>query len=209
MIGGNLLALVQTSLKRMLAYSSIAHSGYMAIVLCALNSGSELPYQAIIFYLIGYTLTSLLAFGTLMWLEDITRQNLQLSDLRGLVKKHPWAAFSISLAMFSFAGMPPTVGFFAKFFVFNAALREKLNFLVLTGVLGSIISLYYYLRVIVTMYMQKPLDDGPEGTLLPRNSIVTTIILGATCIGILIFGTALPEQLLIKLQPIAATLVQR
>lgn len=206
MIVGNVLALVQSSLKRMLAYSSIAHSGYMAIVLCAMGGSSELAYQAIIFYLIAYTLTTILAFGTLMWLEDTTRQNLQLSDLRGLVKKHPWAAFSLSAAMFSFSGMPPTVGFFAKFFVFNAALRESMYVLVLMGVVGSVISLYYYLRVIVTMYMQKATDS--DFSLFPRRSIPTSLILGGTCLAIFVFGTLLPEQVLVSLKPIAENLVQ-
>lgn len=204
MIGGNFFALVQTSVKRMLAYSSIAHSGYMAIVLCALAGGSELPYQALLFYVVAYTLTSLLAFGTLMWLEDKNRQNLQLNDLRGLVKSHPWAALALSAAMFSFAGMPPTVGFFAKFFVFNAALREKLYFLVFAGIAGSIISLYYYLRVIVTMYMQKQVSS--EATLSPRSSLVTALVLSTTFLAILLLGTVLPEQVLEQLKPIALSL---
>ena len=207
MIGGNILALVQTSVKRLLAYSSIAHSGYMALVLCAMGAGRDLPYEAILFYLIGYVLTSVLAFGTLMWLEDTERQNLQIEDLRGLMRSHPWAAFVMAAAMFSFAGMPPTVGFFAKFFIFNAALREHLYFLVIIGALSSVISLYYYLRIVVVMYMQKP--DSKASTLTPRSSIVMNVLLTCTCGAVLIFGTVFPEQILAQLKPIATKLSQR
>ena len=208
MISANLLALVQTSIKRMLAYSSIAHSGYMAIVLCLLNFDGGLPYQAILFYLIAYIFTSLLAFGTLMWLEDVSRQNLQLDDLRGLMRSHPWASLALAIAMFSFAGMPPTVGFFAKFFIFNVALREKLYFLVFAGIFGSVISLYYYLRVIVTMYMQKP-EENAKNPLRPRKSLMTTFLLAGACLAILLLGTVFPEPLLTELKPVADKLLQR
>ena len=192
----------------MLAYSSIAHSGYMAIVLCLLNFDGGLPYQAILFYLIAYIFTSLLAFGTLMWLEDVSRQNLQLDDLRGLMRSHPWASLALAIAMFSFAGMPPTVGFFAKFFIFNVALREKLYFLVFAGIFGSVISLYYYLRVIVTMYMQKP-EENAKNPLRPRKSLMTTFLLAGACLAILLLGTVFPEPLLTELKPVADKLLQR
>ena len=209
MVGGNLLALVQTSMKRMLAYSSISHSGYMAIVLCALGGRSELPFQAILFYLIAYTLSSLLAFGTLMWLEDKEKQNLHLSDLRGLMHNHPWAAFAIAVSMFSFAGMPPTVGFIAKFFVFNAAIRENLYFLVFAGVAGSIISLYYYLRVIVFMYMQKPSEESALRINPAGSSFMSTFVLGLTCAVMLALGTVFPGALLDILKSTATHLLQR
>ncbi|MBI2602058.1 MAG: NADH-quinone oxidoreductase subunit N [Deltaproteobacteria bacterium] len=206
MIGANILALVQTSIKRMLAYSAIAHSGYMAVALCAMRFGQDLPYQSILFYLIGYALTSLLAFGTLMWLEDETRQNLQVDDLKGLVKSHPWASFALAAAMFSFAGMPPTVGFFGKFFIFNAALREHLYLLVLTGVLGSVISLYYYLRVVVFMYMHKP-EEGVS--FQPVRSWLTLGILGFAFSSVLALGTIFPEKVMNGLKPITSFLSQR
>ncbi len=207
MVGANILALVQTSIRRMLAYSSIAHSGYMTIVLCLLNFEGGLPYQAILFYLVAYILSSLLAFGTLMWLEDKTRQNLQLDDLKGLMKAHPWGALALALAMFSFAGMPPTAGFFAKFFVFNAALRENLYVLIFAGIFGSVISFFYYLRVIVFMYMHKP--DAQAQPLQPRNSFVTACLLAGACVAILLLGTAYPESLLNELKPVADQLLQR
>lgn len=192
MIGGNLLALIQTSMKRMLAFSSIAHSGYMAIALCILQV-SDLSHEVILFYLVGYVLTSLLAFGTLISLETAQHRNIQLQDLQGLFKSSPLAAFSLSVAMFSFAGIPPTVGFFSKFFVFNAALQQNLYSLVLIGVLGSVISLYYYLRVLVTIYMQKPMS---ESSLLPfHKSFLTKTILCLACLFILLFGTVFPDYI--------------
>ncbi len=202
MIGGNFLALVQTSLKRMLAYSSIAHSGYMAIVLCAMNNTNILSYQSLMFYLVGYTLSSLLAFGVLMWLEDQTRQNLQLEDLQGLAKTHPWAALSLSLAMFSFAGMPPTVGFLGKFFIFNAALKENLYVLVFSGVAGSCIALFYYLRVLVTMYMRKP--ESSFHPLVPQQSWILTVVIATLCFAVLGLGTFMPEDLMSVLKPISS-----
>ncbi len=207
MLGGNILALVQTSVKRMLAYSSIAHSGYMAIALAIMNVGKEMTYEAMLFYLIAYILTSILAFGTLMYLEDTNRQNLQIDDLKGLVQNHPWAAFFLATAMFSLAGMPPTIGFFGKFFVFNAALREHLYSLVIIGVLGSVISLYFYLRVIVAMYMQKPASNTLQ--LTPQKSFVSPIILGLSCLAVLILGTVFPEQILSQLKPISSKISQR
>jgi NADH-quinone oxidoreductase subunit N len=190
MIFGNVLALVQSDLKRMLSYSSIAHSGYIAVAICAISGNAALPFQAALFYLVGYTLTSLLAFGILMWLESEKSGNLQLNDLAGLSRKHPWASFGLATAMFSFAGMPPTVGFIAKFFVFNAALQSGLYGLLIIGVIGSSISLYYYLRVIVRMYMTEPSATGIAFT--PKRSVVVMAIVGAALVGTISFGIVLP-----------------
>ncbi len=192
MILGNIMALVQSSLKRMLAYSSIAHSGYMAIAICAssANSGS-LPVAAVLYYLVGYTIVSLGAFSILMWLENKDNDNLLLDDISGLSKTHPWAAFGLAVCMFSFAGMPPTVGFIGKFFVFNSALINHLTGLVLIGVIGSSISLFYYLRVIVRMYMADPIQLPTQ--LAPKPSLLVAVVIGATVIANLALGTVLPE----------------
>ena len=191
MILGNIMALVQTSLKRMLAYSSIAHSGYMAIAICALGGQSGgFPVAAILYYLVGYAIVSLGAFAVLMWLESEGNDNLLLDDLTGLVKTHPWAAFAMAFFMFSFAGMPPTVGFMGKFFVFNAALTSHLYGLVIIGVIGSSISLFYYLRVIVKMYMSEPVKVAAP--LAPTRSFVITGLLGVALVLALLLGTVLP-----------------
>ncbi len=191
MILGNIMALVQTSLKRMLAYSSIAHSGYMAIAICAIGGASgQFPVASILFYVVGYALISVGAFGTLMWLENEDNDNIMLDDLAGLAKKHPWASFALAAFMFSFAGMPPTVGFMGKFFVFNAALSNQLYSLVIIGVIGSSISLFYYLRVIVRMYMSEPVKVAV--LLTPSRSVLTTVVLAIVLILNLLLGTVLP-----------------
>lgn len=191
MILGNIMALVQTSLKRMLAYSSIAHSGYMAIAICALGGSSgDFPVAAILFYLVSYAIISLGAFGVLMWLESDANDNLLLDDLTGLAQKHPWAAFVLAVFMFAFAGMPPTVGFIGKFFVFNAALQNQLYGLVIIGVIGSSISLFYYLRVIVRMYMSDPVKVAVP--LAPTRSVVISGVLAAAVVLTILLGTVLP-----------------
>ena len=195
MIVGNVMALVQASVKRMLAYSSVAHSGYMAIALCALGGTSNnFPVAALLYYLIGYSIISLGAFSVLMWLENDQNDNLLIDDLAGLAKKHPWAAFAMAVFMFSFAGMPPTVGFMGKFFVFNAALSNQLYSLVIIGLVGSAISLFYYLRIIVRMYMSEPVRVAVP--LVPNRSWLVCGILGTAVIANLALGTLLPEQLL-------------
>lgn len=190
MIVGNVLALVQSDIKRMLAYSSVAHSGYIAVAICAMAGREVLPQQAALFYLVGYSLTSLLAFGVLMWLESAESGNLQLNDLAGLSRQHPWAAFALATAMFSFAGMPPTVGFISKFFVFSAAVQSGLYGILIIGVIGSSISLYYYLRVIVRMYMTEPAKTGAR--LTPPRSVLVTTITALALIGTILFGLVLP-----------------
>ena len=191
MIIGNIMALVQTSLKRMLAYSSIAHSGYMAIAVCAIaGSGNEFPISAILFYLVGYAISSIGAFGTLMWLESEENDNLLIDDVAGLSQRHPWAAFALTSFLFAFAGMPPTVGFMAKFFVFNAAIMNQLYSLVVIGVIGSSISLYYYLRVIVKMYMEGP-SQSPSHV-VGRRTIWTTTVIACAIVLTILLGTVLP-----------------
>ena len=196
MIFGNILALVQTSIKRMLAYSSIAHSGYMAVALASIGgqTGSNLPVPAVLFYVLSYCIVSLGAFGVLMWLEHEQNDNTQLDDLAGLSKKHPWAALALTVFLFSFAGMPPTVGFISKFFVFSAAIEAKLYSLVLIGALGSAISLFYYLRVIVRMYM----NDEVQGSLLGGKRLsasITCFTVAALALTILL-GTVFPGHVL-------------
>jgi len=193
MVFGNILALVQSNLKRMLAYSSIAHSGYMAVAICAMSGGSGFSVAALMFYVISYSIFSLGTFGILMWLESEKNDNLLLDDLNGLCKTHPWTAFAMAAFMFAFAGMPPTVGFMSKFFVFNAALNSELYGLVVVGILGSAISLYYYLRVIVRMYMTEP-NHQRLVVLAPKKSIIAMIVISMAIVLTLLLGTILPGQ---------------
>ncbi|MEZ4743096.1 MAG: NADH-quinone oxidoreductase subunit N [Bdellovibrionota bacterium] len=205
MIFGNVMALVQSNLKRMLAYSSIAHSGYMAISICAISGHSELPFQSILFYLCGYTLTSLVAFGVIMWLENEKADQLTLSDISGLAKTHPWASFALATAMFSFAGMPPTVGFLGKFFIFNAALQDELYGLIIIGAIGSTISLYYYLRVIVKMYMTEKPEIAP--VFVAKRSYLLSLVVAIALTSVLALGTLLPATVMASLKKPSSSLL--
>lgn len=195
MILGNIMALVQNSLKRMLAYSSIAHSGYLAVAICALSgTAGGLPVSAILFYLFAYVVVSLGTFGLIMWLESEKAENLSLDDISGLAKRHPWASAALALFMFSFGGMPPTVGFMGKFFVFNSAVANGLYSIVIVGVIGSSISLYYYLRVIVRMYMSEPVSIAAPVN--PVANRLVTSLLGLAVLSTVIFGTLFPGVLM-------------
>lgn len=210
MIGGNIMALVQTSLKRMLAYSSIAHSGYMAVAVCALSSvGSGLPVRAILFYLLSYVLVSLGAFAVVMALESPENDQLTIDDLSGLAKKSPWVAFAMTVFMFSFAGMPPTAGFIGKFFVFNAALNNHLYGLVLIGVIGSSISLFYYLRLVVRMYMSEPVAPFGGVRLAGSSFNLNNALLAFSVVATLLLGTALPGEAMERLVRTSADVVAR
>ncbi|MEY4630016.1 MAG: hypothetical protein RIQ81_136 [Pseudomonadota bacterium] len=210
MIVGNVMALVQTNLKRMLAYSSIAHSGYMAVAIVALSAaGATLPVRAILFYLLTYVIVSLGAFGVLMALETAENDQLTVDDLSGLSKKSPWVALALTVFMFSFGGMPPTAGFIGKFFVFNAALNNHLYGLVVVGVIGSSISLFYYLRLVVRMYMGES-AGAPFGAIRPVSRIfsVNSGVMAFAVIATILLGTVLPGVAMERLNR-AATEVAR
>ncbi len=210
MIAGNIMALVQTNLKRMLAYSSIAHSGYMAVAIVALSSaGAALPVRAILFYLLTYVIVSLGAFGFLMALETPENDQLTIDDLTGLAKKRPLMALAMTVFMFSFGGMPPTAGFIGKFFVFNAALKSHLYGLVVVGAIGSSISLYYYLRIVVRMYMGEA-PSAPFGALRTgsRGLGVPIGVMAFAVVATLLLGTVLPGSVMERLNRMAAEVAQ-
>jgi NADH-quinone oxidoreductase subunit N len=189
----NIMALAQQSVKRMLAYSSIAHSGYMALALASMSGGvSQYSVPSILFYLIGYVLVSLGAFAVIMWLENERCENIIIDDLTGLSKQHPYAAIALAVFMFSLGGMPPTVGFISKLYIFNAALSNHMIGLVVIAAIGSTISLYYYMRVIVRMFM---MDASPVlGALIkPTRSKITIGVVSICAVLVILFGTILPE----------------
>ena len=195
MVVGNVMALVQSSIKRMLAYSSIAHSGYITAAIASIGYQSgDLPAATVLFYLVGYTVISLGAFGILMWFESQEAENLQLDDLAGIARRYPLASLALAAFMFSFAGFPPTVGFMGKFFVFNAAIGAQLYSLAIIGVLSSSVSLYYYLRVVVKMYMTP--DNATAATLNPRPSWAIGLITSAALVLTFVLGTLSPSQLM-------------
>lgn len=156
---GNVIALAQSNIKRMLAYSSIAHAGY---ILIAFVAGTAFSASSILFYLVAYTFMTLGAFGVLILMSKRGEENLELNDYAGLGFRHPLTAVVMAIFMLSLAGIPPTAGFTGKFFIFREAIRTGYIGLAIIGVLNSVVSVYYYLRVVVIMYMREPQRDiGP------------------------------------------------
>jgi NADH-quinone oxidoreductase subunit N len=148
MLAGNLLALLQSNVKRILAYSSIAHFGY---VLVAVLADGDLALPAVVFYLVAYFTTSLAAFGVVTVLSDAERDAESVSDYRGLFWRHPALAAVLTVSLLSLAGIPLTAGFFGKFYVLSAGIESSLFGLVLVLAVSSAIGIYYYLRVVVGM----------------------------------------------------------
>lgn len=163
---GNLIALTQTNLKRMLAYSSIAHTGYILVGMIA-APGSEAGFAPILMYLAVYTIMNLGAFTILSILSGKGDTGLNLHDLSGLAKKHPWLSFSMAVFLFSMAGIPPTAGFASKYYLLYSAIQAGEIWLVVLAVLCSAIAVYYYLRVIVYMYMRESVEEEGKLHLTP------------------------------------------
>jgi NADH-quinone oxidoreductase subunit N len=153
---GNLVAIAQENIKRMLAYSTISHVGFIFLGILA---GSDEGYRAAIFYVIAYAAMAAGAFGVLIALDRKGLEVDQLHQLKGLNEKHPWLAGTMLLLMFSMAGVPPTVGFFAKLFVLEAIVSVGLTWLALVAVFFSIIGAFYYIRVVKHVYFDQPTDD--------------------------------------------------
>src|SRR5581483_1980539 len=157
MFYGNITALAQVNIKRMLAYSSIAHAGYMLLGVAAMNKEGA---SAVTIYLTVYTLMQMGAFGVVALLEKESGRGLELSDYAGLGRRRPWLAFVMSIMMLSLTGIPPFGGFFAKYYVFAAAIRSGLTVYAILGMIATVISVYFYLRVMVVMYFREPEEGG-------------------------------------------------
>ncbi|MFZ5522712.1 MAG: NADH-quinone oxidoreductase subunit NuoN [Pseudomonadota bacterium] len=184
---GNITAIAQTNLKRMLAYSTIAHMGFM---LLGLLSGGIEGYGSAMFYAVIYVLMSLGAFGMIMLLSREGFEADTLGDFKGLSQRSPWLAFLMLLLMFSMAGVPPTVGFYAKFSVLNAVVQAGHVWLAVAAVLFSLIGAFYYLRIVKLMYF-----DAPES----RTPIIfgqdTVLLISVNGLGVLLLGL-LPGSLM-------------
>ena len=159
---GNVVAIAQQNLKRMLAYSSIAHVGYMLVGIVA---GGGLGGGSVLFYLLVYTFTIAGAFGIILLLERSGEEAVGVGDTAGLATRHPLAALALALFLLSLVGIPPTAGFVGKFYLFGAAVRSGYVWLAVIGVLNSAAAAYYYLRIIVNMYMREP--EGPPAVIMP------------------------------------------
>ena len=159
---GNIIAIAQTNLKRMLAYSTISHMGFVVVGILA---GTDNGYSSAMFYTITYAITTVASFGMILLLSRAGFEADNLDDFRGLNQRSKWYAFVMLVAMFSLTGLPPTVGFFGKLFVLQAALEAGYTWLVVYAVIMSVIGAFYYLRIVKLMYM-----DAPSGeiTLEPR-----------------------------------------
>jgi NADH-quinone oxidoreductase subunit N len=182
MIVGNVAALVQENIKRMLAYSSIAHAGYILIGMVAGNEAGGM--SALLYYLLAYTFTNLGAFAVVALVGREGEANVMIDDYRGLAKLHPLLALTMSIFLFSLAGIPPTAGFVGKFTIFSAAVNAGYIWLVVIGVLTSAASVFYYFRVIMRMYMQTP-ETEPRPLQFGPAAILALII---TAVGVVYIG---------------------
>ncbi len=158
---GNLVAIAQTNMKRMLAYSTISHMGFL---LLGLLSAQTAGYAASMFYVIVYAVTSMGAFGSLIVLSSRDCESDRLADFAGLSKRNPWIAFLMLIIIFSLAGVPPFAGFWAKWFVLKEVVAAGYSWLAIVAVVFSLIGAYYYLRVIKLMYFDEPDSDAPPIT---------------------------------------------
>jgi len=179
---GNLVAIVQTNLKRMLAYSTISHMGYLLMGL--VNAGPE-GYASAMFYAISYALMSTVAFGVILALARAGFECEEIADLKGLNQRSPWFAALMALAMFSLAGVPPLFGFYAKYLVLQAAIDAHMLWLALAGAVFAIIGLYYYLYVVKVMYFDKPVEGGADQS-APDMSL--RVVLSINALALLVLG---------------------
>jgi NADH-quinone oxidoreductase subunit N len=188
MIVGTVVGVVQSNVKRMLAYSSIGHGGYLLV---AIVSGNDFGKGAVLFYLLTYAITNIGAFGVIALLETADRPNDQVSDYAGLWNERPGIAALMTIFLLSLGGFPPMAGFIAKWYVFSAAIRGGFVWLAIIGVLTSVVSVFFYLRVIVMMYMTAA-DSPARFPAVPR---IAGAALAVSAILILYLGL-LPARVL-------------
>ncbi len=178
---GNITAVYQKNVKRMLAYSSIAHAGYMLMSILSMNSSSA---SSLLFYTIAYGVSSITSFGVLLAVNANTSGE-SIDSFNGLAKKNPLLAIIITIAMLSLAGIPPTAGFFAKYYIFSSALENGLTSLVLIAVAGSLIGVFYYFRIIIALFKETEAQ-------VVRISLSLKMVLILTAVVVLVLGIA-PE----------------
>jgi len=180
MILGNIIAISQTNIKRMMAYSSIAHAGYM---MCGISAGTPDGQTGVMFYLVAYTMMNLGVFAVISFIEQEEDRNLLIEDYRGLRQSQPLLSALMAVFMFALAGVPPFAGFFGKYYVFLAAVKADMTWLAIVGVLTSLVSAYYYLRIVVLMYF---CDKQIDIVFKPSRAAVIAVIICAFLV--LLFG---------------------
>jgi NADH-quinone oxidoreductase subunit N len=178
---GNILAIMQDDVKRMLAYSSIAHAGYLLI---AVTAGSNDAVSAALFYLLAYGFFNMGAFAILIIIENRSGGSNHIDNFRGLASRHPWLSVFLALFMFSLAGFPPTAGFFGKFYLFSSAINTGLVWLVVVAVLNSLISVFYYLRPVKAAFFDSAGDEVRRPVVGPMIAVAIII----TVIGTMVLG---------------------
>jgi NADH-quinone oxidoreductase subunit N len=201
MFAGNLGALVQTNVKRLLAYSSIAHAGYILVAFAAVTflardgrAGAAPAYAAILFYLLSYSLVKLGAFTIVSQFGGEGEKHLSLDDYAGLGQRQPVVAAALALFLLSLLGLPVTAGFFGKFYIFKAAVNSHLIWLAVLMAINSVIGAYYYLRVIVVMYMREPSAETASSAPM-RFPLTVNLVLTIAAAGTIYFGL-FPNQIL-------------
>jgi len=177
---GNVVAIAQTNIKRMLAYSTISHVGF---ILLGVLAGSAAGYRAAMFYTLTYVIMTTAAFGVVLWLSREGFEADALDDYKGLNRRHPWFAFIMLLVVFGLAGVPPTVGFWAKLQVISAVLDVGLVWLAALAVFMSVIGAYYYLRVVKLMYFDEAAATDPV-----VSPISVRLVLSLNGLAILVLG---------------------
>ena len=187
MLVGNIAAIAQTNLKRMLAYSTISHMGFMLLGILA---GSQNGYGSAMFYVIVYALMSLGGFGMILLLSRAGFEADKLDDFKGLNRRSPWLAFIMLLLMFSMAGIPPTVGFYAKLAVLQAVVQIHYVWLAVVAVVLSLVGAFYYLRIVKLMYFDAPHDHSPI-----VSGIDSRLLMSANGIAVLALGIV-PQPLM-------------
>ncbi len=182
MVVGNVAAVAQKNIKRMLAYSSIGHAGFILLGVCAtFKLGDTSQLSSVLYYLLAYTVSSILAFGSLIWAGSRGKEVTSLEDIAGLGRRNPLLGLAFTLGVLSLMGFPPTAGFFAKYYVLSAAVSAGGWFLWLSviGVLASAVAAYYYLRVLVYLYMREPEKDAAVAVPMRSISVATTLVIAS------------------------------
>lgn len=177
---GNLFAVVQTRVKRLLAYSAISHIGYSLFGILAASSAG---YAAALYYILVYAIMSAAAFGLVVLMSNQGMEIDNIDDLKGLNKRNPWLAFMMLLVMFSMAGVPPTVGFFTKLLVLKALVDAHMTWIAVVGLLFTVVGAYYYLRIVKVMYFDQP-EQEQTATISKSNTIVYSL----NCLSLLYLG---------------------
>tara|TARA_Y100000031_G_scaffold155042_1_gene204544 strand:- start:1059 stop:2567 length:1509 start_codon:yes stop_codon:yes gene_type:complete len=185
---GNLVAILQTNIKRMLAYSTIAHAGYLMVGLAAVaartpEAEAVAGPSGVLFYLSGYAATNLAAFAAIIAISNRVGSD-RIDAFAGMSRRAPYLAGVLAFALVSLIGVPPTVGFMAKMYIFGAAINANLEWLALAGVINSVVSVYYYLRVIKVMYLQEPEDESRVRSGVPMKLAIFVAMAGTGFFGV-------------------------